>query len=110
MSKDKLLFNLSGGLKTPTMSTEARIKAGHLLRLLQQGNNLSMPHSRSVRTLGPRCHELRINDHAVTWRIIYRVDSDAIIVLEMFSKKTRKIPRKILALCKQRLAYYDDGK
>ena len=70
MSEDKLLFNLSGDLKSPPMSTDARRKAGQLLRLLQQEKTLSMPHSKRIRTLGPRCYELRINDYHVKWRII----------------------------------------
>jgi phage-related protein len=32
---------------------------------------------------------LRVNEANKTWRVIYRVDDDAILVLEIFEKKTR---------------------
>lgn len=39
---------LSGEVKTPPMSTEARREMGFLLRQLQEGENLSLPHSRPM--------------------------------------------------------------
>jgi phage-related protein len=42
-----------------------------------------------------------------TWRIVYRVDADAIVVAEVFSKKTRAIPRSVLDACRRRLRTYD---
>jgi len=50
-----------------------------------------MPQSRPMPSIGARCHESRINDEAVTWRLVYRIDEDAIIILEVFSKKTPQI-------------------
>jgi len=58
-------------------------------------------------SVGARCHELRINDGDNTWRIIYRIDVDAIVILEVFPKKTGKTPKKIIDICKQRLRHYD---
>jgi len=49
-----------------------------------------MPHSRPMSTIGRRCHELRITDENKIWRIIYRIDSDAIVVVEVLEKKTGK--------------------
>jgi len=60
-------------------------------------------------SLGPRCHELRINDAGVAWRIIYRIDSDAIVILEVFSKKSGKTPRSIIDACKRRIKEYDNA-
>lgn len=57
--------------------------------------------------IGPRCHELRIQDHDSTWRIIYRVDFDAVIITEVFAKKTPATPPQVIAVCKQRLRKYD---
>jgi len=88
MNHDKPLVWLAGEIKTPPFSLAARIAVGLLLRRLQQGELLSLPHSRPMSTIGLRCHELRINDNQVTWRIIYRIDSDAIVILEVFPKKT----------------------
>jgi phage-related protein len=100
---------LHGEIKTPPLSTEARIEAGFLLRRLQQGAPLEMPHSRSMPSIGPRCHELRINDAAATWRIVYRADADAVVVAEVFSKKTQQTPQSVIDNCRRRLKEYDDA-
>jgi phage-related protein len=57
--------------------------------------------------IGPRCHELRINDVAGTFRILYRADPDAVVILEVFSKKTQQTPRSVIESCKRRLRDYD---
>ena len=106
--KDKPLVWLHGKVKTPPFSLEARLEAGFLLRRLQTGEKISLPHSRPMKTIGQRCHELRINDEDVTWRIMYRIDDDAIVIAEVFAKKTRTTPKKIIALCKERYMRYDD--
>jgi hypothetical protein len=72
--RDKPLAWLHGEVKTPPFSTAARLEAGHLLRLLQRGHLLSLPHSRPMPVIGPRCHELRVPDGRLTWRTIYRLD------------------------------------
>jgi phage-related protein len=105
--KDKPLVWLEGEIKTPPFSAAARLEAGILLRRLQRGEQLSLPQSRLMPSIGPRCHELRINDENVTWRIIYRVDPDAIIILELFKKKTNQTPKQIIEACRRRLRDYD---
>jgi phage-related protein len=60
-------------------------------------------------SIGPRCHELRINDVAAAWRILYRTDSDAIVILEVFSKKTERTPKTVIEACKRRLKEYDSA-
>jgi phage-related protein len=60
-----------------------------------------------MRSIGARCHEVRITDEDQIWRIIYRVDSDAIIILEVFSKKTNRTPQRVIEACKRRLKLYD---
>jgi phage-related protein len=40
--------------------------------------------------IGPRCHKLRVPDEANTWRIVYRIDSSAIVIAEVFAKKTQR--------------------
>jgi phage-related protein len=59
--------------------------------------------------IGPRCHELRINDENKTWRIIYRIDEDAIIVVDVFEKKTQRTLRQVIANCQRRLRLYDSA-
>jgi phage-related protein len=104
---DKPVVWLHTQIKTPPFSSAGRTETGGLLRRLQQCAVLEMPHSRPMPTIGPRCHELRIRDAQHNWRIIYRVDEDAILVVEVFAKNTRETPRQIIELCRKRLAHYD---
>lgn len=69
---------------------------------------LSMPHSRPMPVIGPRCHELRVLDAETgnTWRVMYCVDDDAIVVLEVFAKKTQATPKQAIELCQKRLRAY----
>jgi len=57
--------------------------------------------------IGARCAELRIVDENVTWRILYRADVDAIVIVAVFAKKTQATPATILAAAKARLRQYD---
>jgi phage-related protein len=57
--------------------------------------------------IGPRCHELRIGDASREWRIIYRADSDEILVVDVFAKTTRTTPKKVIEVSKQRLRAWD---
>ena len=107
-SSDKPLVWLKGEVRTPPFSAQARLEAGVLLRQLQQGVSLSLPQSRPMPAIGARCHELRIPDETVTWRLIYRIEPDAILILEVFAKKTRETPEDVLKQCKQRLRQYLD--
>jgi len=93
---DKPLVWLHGEVKTPPLSHAARIEAGFLLRRLQSGESLGMPQSRPMPAIGPRCHELRISDARAIWRIIYRIDADAVVLVEVFSKKVRLRPGRSL--------------
>lgn len=104
---DKPLVWLRGEVRTPPFSREARIEAGFLLRRLQRGETLSLPHSRPLPSVGPKCHELRVPDKSHNWRVIYRIDSDAIVILDVFDKKTQKTPGEVIANCKKRILRYD---
>lgn len=105
---DKPLRWLHGTVRSPPLSSEARLEAGYLLRRLQRGESLGLPHSRPLPVIGPRCHELRLVDRDNTWRILYRIDTDAVVILEVFPKKTRALPDSIREACLQRLKDYDD--
>lgn len=105
-SDDKPLIWLSGEVKSPPFSAEARIEAGFLLRRLQGGESVGLPHSRPMPSVGRRCHELRIVDRDATWRIVYFVDNDAVVILDVFSKKTRATPKKAIDVCQARLRTY----
>jgi phage-related protein len=107
MSPDKPLVWLHGEVKSPPFSAAARLEAGLLLRQLQRGVKLGLPHSRPMPGIASRCHELRIQDATATWRIIYRLDPDAVVIAEVFSKKTQATPAAVIATCRRRLRQYD---
>jgi phage-related protein len=106
-TKDKPLLWLHGEVKSPPFSSDARMEAGYLLRLLQRGESIGLPHSRPLPSIGSNCHELRITDASGTWRIVYKVAADAIVILEVFSKKTQSIPQEVVEVCRRRLRRYD---
>jgi phage-related protein len=105
--EEKPLVWMHGEITTPPFSGNARIQAGYLLRHVQKGLKLSLPQSRPMSSIGTRCHELRINAENLTWRIIYRIYTDAILILEVFEKKTNKTPKSIIDICKQRIKRYE---
>ena len=104
---DKPLVWLHGDVKTPPFSKTGRHEAGYLLRRLQKGEKLSLPESRPMPGIGRRCHEIRIVDKDATWRIVYRTDDDAIVILEVFKKKTKKTPDAVIQSCKNRIRNYE---
>ena len=104
---DKQLVWMDGEITTPPFTENARIEAGYLLRQVQKGIKLSLPQSRPMPSIGTQCYELRINDKNLTWRIIYRIFTDAILILEIFEKKTNKTPKSIIDVCKQRIKRYE---
>ena len=104
---DKALALLGSEIKTPPVSHSARREIGFLIRKLQRGLSLEMPHSRPMPSIGRRCHELRVNDTGQTWRVIYRTDADAVLVLALFSKKMSKTPKHVIDRAKNLIREYD---
>lgn len=104
---DKPLIWLRGEVKTPPFTRAARLEAGALLRRLQHGERLGMPHSRPMPSIGRRCHELRVLDAGKTWRLVYRLDADAVVIADVFQKATRQMPARVIANCARRLTRYD---
>ena len=109
MQTRKPLIILSGEIKTPPFSQEARMEAGFLLGILQRGGSLALPHARPMPDIGPRCLELRVKDKSAEWRIFCRTDVDAVLMIHVLAKKTRTTPKTVIALCKKRLEGYDHG-
>jgi phage-related protein len=103
---EKPVVWLKGEIVTPPFSAEARREAGALLGQLQLGISLGLPQSRPMPSIGVRCHELRITDKDCIWRIIHRVELDAIVILDVFKMKTEATPAPIIRQCKARLALY----
>src|SRR6202008_4078711 len=90
---------LAGEVKTPPMSVEARREMGFLLRQLQEGEILSAPYFRPMPKKGSGCYELGVNDKNKTWRLFYFLASDAIVILDVGEKKTRKTSQAKIELC-----------
>jgi phage-related protein len=108
---DKAIVWLAGEIKTPPFSDLARAEAGYLLRQLQQGELLSLPESRPMPSIGKHCHELRIKDseNNKEWRVVYRIDDDAIVILDVFAKTTPKTPKQVIDNCQKRIKLYDEN-
>ena len=106
---DKPLVWLHGEIKTPPFTQSARFEAGLALRRLQRGERLAMPQSRPMPRVGRDCHELRVRDAGHQWRVVYRIDDDAIVIAEVFAKKTGRVSAEIIEVCRQRLRRYDDA-
>lgn len=92
------------------MSLEARREFGLLLRQLQEGETLSLPHSRPMPAIGRACHELRVIDRNKTWRLFYKIDDEAIVILDVLEKKTQQTPKRTIEVCEWRLKSYEEAK
>lgn len=106
MNGDKPLVWSHGEIKTPPFTAAARVEAGILLRRLQRGESLGLPHSRPMPIIGSQAHELRIRDETKTWRIFYHVADEAIVILEVIEKKTQQTPKTVIETCRRRLRHY----
>ena len=102
----KVLLWLKGEVKTPPFSSAARVEAGGLLRRLQRGELIALPHSRPMPVIGAACHELRIPDATRTWRIVYPLDAEAVVILDVFAKTSRTTPKTVIDTCTERLKQY----
>jgi phage-related protein len=50
--------------------------------------------------IGAHCHELHIADEGATRRIIYRLDDVAVVIVDVFSKKTLQTPGQVIVNCR----------
>jgi phage-related protein len=57
-------------------------------------------------SLAKGCHQLRIQDASRTWRIVYFVDPEAVVILEVFAKTTQRTPKSVLDASRARLRRY----
>ena len=64
------------------------------------------PHSRPMQIVGNACHELRVLDAGRTWRIMYCIRPDAIVIRDVFAKTTTKTPKSVVKACGKRLQRY----
>jgi phage-related protein len=96
------------GIGASACRRQAALQEALCFQPLQEGRRTGLS-ARLVSALQTplRCHELRINDKDKTWRIIYRLDDDAVVILEVFEKKSRKTPKHVIDVCKKRLLHYE---
>jgi phage-related protein len=103
----KPLVWLRRGIKTPPLSRNARVELGYRLRLLQEGVVLRMPHCRPMRAAGKSCYELRVRDAGFNWRLVFRVDDDAIVIAGLFRKTSRSSTDRLIEVSRRRFSRYD---
>jgi hypothetical protein len=104
---DKPFVRLHGEVKTPPFSAEARLEAGSLFRQLQPWGGFGVAALEADVVNWATLSRVADSRRHVTWRIVYRLDADAVIIAEVFSKKTQATPKAVLDVCKRRLAAYD---
>lgn len=102
----KIIF-LTPVLEDRRFPIQAKNKIEKLLDQLKNGYMLPMPISKPFPDIGKGCHELRILDF---WRLVYKIDTDAIVVLEIFPKKTQTMPQSVINTCQTRLKSYLNSK
>jgi phage-related protein len=94
---------LADEVTVPPFSRDAALAVGALLEVVALGGMPTMP----LPSVGPRCDELRVKDGDRTWRIVYHIAGDAIVVLDVFCKKTQATPKQVIDRCKKRLRRYE---
>jgi phage-related protein len=58
-------------------------------------------------SIAKNVHELRVRSESANWRIVYRPDPDAVVILEIFKKQSQETPKQVIQTCRRRLAAYD---
>jgi len=61
-------------------------------------------------SVAPGCAELKIRDGPArkTWRILYRVDDDAVVLAVIFAKTSRRTPQHVIETARERFKRYDE--
>ena len=79
--------------------------------LVLQDFNLDLPLQKDalVTKLSEAIVYLLLHDLEKLWNLLYRIDVDAIVIVEVFSKKTGKTPKGVIETCKASLREYDNG-
>jgi phage-related protein len=98
---------LGDAITVPPFSKNAALAVGALLEIVALGEKPAMPHSRPMRSVGPRCYELRVNDGNKAWRVVYHIAEDAIVILDVFAKKSQATPKHVIDRRKRRLRRYE---
>lgn len=87
-----------------TFPEDVRRKIGYLLRKLEEGEFLGMPHARPMSIVGSGVMELRVSSQDGAFRVFYVLKiGEKITVFHAFHKKTQKTDHSELVLGKKRL-------
>ncbi len=70
------------------------------------GHSASLPASRPIPEIESGCHELKVKDERHDWRVVYAVESDAIVILEVFGKGSKRTPKHVKETCRRRVREY----
>jgi phage-related protein len=90
---------------------DVRNKIGRAVFLLQNGEILKMPLSRSMPIIGKGVRELRVKGVDGIFRVFYLLKSeDGVFVFHAFMKKTEKTPPLEIELARVRLKELYHGK
>ncbi len=95
------------GVKSPPLTEKSRRDAGFFLNRVQDGEMLTLPTSRPMPSIGPRIYELRLSDDSGDWRVVYRINAEEIILVEVFKKTTQETLKQVITSCKRRLSGFD---
>ena len=88
---------------------EIRDRLGKALYLLQAGEQLGMPLSRSMPSVAPGVSELRLHSENGQFRTFYLAASkNGILVIHAFVKKTQQTPSAQIQLGRKRLKELQD--
>lgn len=79
--------------------------AGSIIRELQRGG--TPLNTKSVTSTDFCRARFRDPKTKTDWRIYFRVDDDAIVIVEIVAKKTQHIPKDVMQRCKKRLRDLD---
>jgi phage-related protein len=50
--------------------------------------------------------ELRVRDRNIDWRIVIHLAHDAVVILDVFAKKTARTPQLVITNCRRRLRMF----
>ncbi len=110
MAPLKPLVWICNEVSSPPLSVRGLEKVATLLRRLQMGELLDRPDAHPMQnSIGKDCYELIFRDSNSSWRIIYRIDPDLILLLDMFQKTTQKTPKVVIKRCRGRLLTFDES-
>jgi len=109
-AEDKPLVWLRGEVKTPPFTLTLGLRPVSCCGVCSAGKIWRCLIPDQCRPSAPRCHELRVQDQDKSWRIVCRIDGDAIVILEVFRKTTQQTPLRVIEDCKRRLRNYEATK